>query len=217
MKKQAIILYCLLILGAISAFGQTVLTINGQCVPTTCSSTPPPPTCTGGQVLQGNICVCPAGTWNGQVCVISPPPISGYELLDMNWGSGKNYLQKPWQSVAGTTVAAYRINAQQFLNDPSQTANTASIQFYETGSVIACVSNVPGAFQAMTGLNPCLSVVGPGGKAGLTLAGPGFSTDAALTQYGWKRLPASLDGYYYINVKLPDSTALPSTFWLLYN
>ena len=53
-----------------------VLKASGQTPAAACVNPPPPPppTCTGGQVLVGNICQCPAGqSWNGSQCVQPPP------------------------------------------------------------------------------------------------------------------------------------------------
>lgn len=223
MKKLFALLLCL---AAFSAAADVAFTVNGQAVPAsqvsgtiaiTTGSTPPP-TCTGGQVWNGSACVCPAGTWNGTVCVITPPPITGYELRPINWPSGGNYLNAPIQKVEGATVAAYRINAQAFLNNPARTPGTATIQFYESGSLTVCVSNVPGEFLTSGGLTPCFSVTGPGASRGVYLVALDYQiADSALSAAGGKRLPIQLDGNYYINVKLPDPAGLPSTFWLLYN
>ena len=56
------------------SFAQTVLTVNGQCVPTTCSNNPPPIVCTPPAVLQNGVCVTP----------ITPPviPPAGVQLIE---------------------------------------------------------------------------------------------------------------------------------------
>lgn len=216
----------LLALVAFGAYADVTFTVNGQPVPASqvtgtvaiTTGTTPPPTCTGGQVWNGSACACPAGTWNGSICVISPPPSGNYEIREINWPNGNSYVGKPIQSLVGATVAAYRYNAQAFLSNPSQTLGTARIQFYESGSLTVCVSNVPGEFKSPGGVTPCFGVIGPNANTGVNLAGPDFSaTDSALQAAGWKRLPVATDGYYYINVKLPDPAGLPSQFWLLYN
>lgn len=224
MKKLYALLFALL---TFAAYADVTFTVNGVPVPANqvsgtiaiTTGTTPPPTCTGGQVWNGSACVCPAGSaWSGTVCVISPPPSGNYELREINWPTGNSYIGKPIQSVAGATVAAYRISAQQLLNAPSQTPNTGRIQFYESGTLTACISNVPGKFYPFGGITPCINVIGPNSSAGWQFAGSDYpASDSALAGAGWKRLPPVTDGYYYINVKLPDPAGLPSIFWLLYN
>ena len=87
------------------SFAQTVLTVNGQCVPTTCSNTPPPIVCTPPATLQ-----------NG-VCVIPPPviPPSGCAITDAPSQLGGNPPIPP-TVMAATQVIAYRIQAKDIAN-----------------------------------------------------------------------------------------------------
>ena len=87
------------------SFAQTVLTVNGQCVPTTCSNTPPPIVCTPPAVLQNGVCV-------------TPPPIippSGCAITDAPSQLGGNPPIPP-TVMAATQVIAYRIQAKDIAN-----------------------------------------------------------------------------------------------------
>ena len=111
------ILFLLWLAVASSADAQTVLTVNGQCVPTTCSSGPPtPPTCSGGQVWNGSACACPSGqSWTGSACITPPPPSENCLQTDAPAQLGGNPPIQP-TTIAASQVVAFRIQAKDIAN-----------------------------------------------------------------------------------------------------
>lgn len=138
-KTEALILiaFGIVLMLAGPALAQTVLTINGQCVPTTCGSAPPtPPTCTGGQVLVNNVCVCPSGlAWNGSSCVTPTPPPAGCPIVDAPAQLGGNPPIPP-TVMAATQKVAYRI--------PHSMLDGKSVGAYQPSyGMSVAISNVP--------------------------------------------------------------------------
>ena len=89
------------------AAGQTILTQNGVCIPTTCPGTPPPIACTPPAVLQNGVCVTP----------ITPPviPPTDCDIRDAPAQLGGNPPIPPTVMAAAQKMA-FRIQAKDIAN-----------------------------------------------------------------------------------------------------
>jgi len=212
MKKLLAVLLFL----ALPAFGQVTLTINGQPVTNgsvviTTGSVTPPPVCIGGQVLQGNVCVCPQGSWNGSSCVVTPPVV-GYQVLPVypiSWPAGTGYITTGAPSIQqdAKTIRPFRIASASLL-----TATVNQVQLYEnTYNLKVNISNVPGDMGVQGGVNPYMTA-SSGSDTMRFVANENGNSDQTLSQYGYKRLPAFPSGIAYVNVQAEGQAG----YYLLY-
>lgn len=216
MKKHIAILYALLLLAAVSAFGQVSLTIDGKAVQKasitiTTDTVTPPPTCPGNQVWTGTVCACPQGTWNGSSCIVTPPP-TGYMVLpayQITWpaGNGYNTTGAPSLTQAAKTIQPYRISYAELMS-----GTLSYVQLYSnTGNLSFNISATPGEMGPQGGVNPWI-LANSGGDTMKFVANSHPATDQQLSVAGAKRLPVFQSGIAYINVQAEG----PAGYYLLH-